>query len=116
VLGLVTPAWPHAAVFGVALVHGATAIGWNGVYLSEVARLATPGAAGAATGGALALTFLGIVAGPPAFVAIVTATGSYRIAFFAIALAGGLGGLACFGHGGRRLCPPHHSRLSAALE
>jgi MFS family permease len=101
-LGLFTPGWPHIAIIAVAIVHGATGIGWNGVYLSEVARLAPPGTAGAATGGALALTFLGIVAGPPAFGAIVSATGSYRIAFFAVALTAGLGGLACFGAGRQR--------------
>jgi MFS family permease len=101
-LGLVTPSWPRAAIVAVALVHGATAIGWNGVYLSEVARLAPAGAAGAATGGALALTFLGIVTGPPIFGAVVAATGSYRIAFGMVAITACLGGLACFGAGRRK--------------
>jgi MFS family permease len=38
-------------------------------------------------GRALSLTFLGVVIGPPLFSAVVTATGSYRPAFFAAALA-----------------------------
>jgi predicted MFS family arabinose efflux permease len=101
-VGLFTPAWPYAALVLVALVHGATAIGWNGIYLSEVARLAPPGTAGAATGGALAITFLGIVTGPPLFSFIVAMSGSYRPAFFATATLALLGGLACL-LAGRRI-------------
>jgi MFS family permease len=101
-VGLFTPTWPYAALVLVALVHGATAIGWNGIYLSEVARLAPPGTAGAATGGALAITFLGIVTGPPLFSLIVAMSGSYRPAFFATAALALLGGLACLVAGKRR--------------
>ncbi len=49
------------------LCFGASATGWNGVYLSAVARLAPAGMAGAATGGALSVTFLGVVVGPAVF-------------------------------------------------
>jgi nitrate/nitrite transporter NarK len=100
-VGLFDPAWPSFAIMAVAVVHGATGIGWNGVYLSEVARLAPAGAAGAATGGALAVTFLGIVTGPPLFSIIVATTGSYRLAFVVIAAGACLGGLTCFGAGRR---------------
>jgi predicted MFS family arabinose efflux permease len=48
-------------------LFGSSAVGWNGVYLAEVARQAPPGQAGVATGGALAMTFLGVVVGPPIF-------------------------------------------------
>jgi MFS family permease len=85
--GLITAAWPVTAIVAVTMLLGASALGWNGVYLAEVAQLAPAGAAGAATGGALSLTFLGVVIGPPLFSAVVTATGSYRPAFFAAALA-----------------------------
>jgi hypothetical protein len=85
--GLITGAWPVAAIVAVTMLLGASALGWNGVYLAEVAQLAPAGAAGAATGGALSLTFLGVVIGPPLFSAVVSATGSYRPAFFAAALA-----------------------------
>ena len=40
---LISSAWPAAAVFVVSLVYGATAVGWNGVYLAEVARIAPAG-------------------------------------------------------------------------
>jgi predicted MFS family arabinose efflux permease len=96
-VGLFTAEWSRTAIMAVAIVHGATGIGWNGVYLSEVAQLAPRGAAGAATGGALAVTFLGIVTGPPLFSVIVATTGSYRIAFLVIAVSACVGGLACLG-------------------
>ena len=77
--------WPYAAIFAVIVFFGATAIGWNGVFLAEVARLAPEGKAGLATGGTLFFTYLGVVAGPPIFAAVINATNSYSIAFFAFA-------------------------------
>lgn len=79
--------WPPAAVFAVSFAYGATAIGWNGVYLSEVARIAPPGKAGAATGASLAMTYAGVVALPTLFWLIVILGNSYAAAF---AAAGGL--------------------------
>jgi len=67
-------------------LFGASAIGWNGVYLAEVARQAPPGQASVATGGTLAITFLGVVMGPPAFGALSAVSGDYRIGFVAVAL------------------------------
>jgi len=92
--GFISEAWPLVGVFAVTALLGTTGLAWNGVYLAEVARLAPEGAAGTATGGALAVTFLGIVFGPAAFGAIVSLSGSYALAFSLIAigaLAGGLG-------------------------
>jgi hypothetical protein len=54
-------------VLGVLLLYGATALGWNGVYLAAVARLAGPAQAGMATGGTLAFTYFGVVVTPPLF-------------------------------------------------
>jgi MFS family permease len=93
-MGLVTASWPLAAIIAVAMVLGATAVGWNGIYLAEVARLAPPGATGIATGGALSFTFLGIVIGPPLFSAIVAASDSYRPAFLAVAFCAAVAALA----------------------
>jgi predicted MFS family arabinose efflux permease len=92
--GLITASWPLAGVFAVTAVLGATGVSWNGVYLAEVAALAPAGTAGAATGGALSITFLGIVLGPALFSAAVSLSGSYSLAFSivaACALAGGIG-------------------------
>ena len=73
--------WPLAAIFVVSAVYGATAIGWNGVYLSEVARIAPPGKAAAATGASLAMTYAGVVAVPIMFWAIVMLSDSYAAAY-----------------------------------
>jgi MFS family permease len=102
-VGLFGPSWALAAMIAVALVHGATAIGWNGLFIAEIARLAPPGLAGTATGGALFVTFLGIVLTPPLFTFLVAATGTYRLPFWTIAAAATLGGAACLA--GRRPRP-----------
>ncbi|MEK6209682.1 MAG: MFS transporter [Pseudomonadota bacterium] len=79
-----TGRWPLAAIFAVSFAYGATAIGWNGVYLSEVARIAPAGKAGAATGASLAMTYVGVVALPMLFWVIVTLSDSYATAFVAV--------------------------------
>jgi MFS family permease len=93
-LAMVTSVWPVALVGLVAAGLGSVALGWNGVFLAEVARLAPPGAAGSATGGALAFTFVGALLGPPLFGAMVDLTDSYRVAFLAASLCAALAGLA----------------------
>ena len=82
---------PTVLIWAVVGLLGASAIGWNGVYLAAVARQAPPGQAGVATGGTLLFTFMGVVVGSPAFGALASASGSYRLAFAALtvpALAG----------------------------
>jgi MFS family permease len=54
---------------------GASATGWNGVYLAEVARRAPAGLAGPATGGSLMFTYMGNVVGPLLFGAVAEAAG-----------------------------------------
>jgi len=78
--------WPWPAMVAVCAAFGATAIGWNGVQLAELARHAPPGKAGAITGGAGVITFAGVVVGPPTFAILASIAGSYRIGFVAIGL------------------------------
>lgn len=78
---------PHALVLAVLVVFGASAIGWNGVYLAEVARRAPAGQAGLATGGSLAITFFGVVLGPMLFGVVADAAGSLRAGFIGLAVA-----------------------------
>jgi sugar phosphate permease len=94
VITMATPAWPTVAVAIVALFFGATAIGWNGVQLAEVARHAPKGAAGAVTGASGFVTFSGVVAGPPIFALLAAWTGSYRVGFAVFAAMSGISGLA----------------------
>jgi MFS family permease len=87
---LLLPQLPIWGVWLVLIVFGASAIGWNGVYLSEVARQAPEGKASVATGGTLTFTFLGVVIGPPIFGALSTAFGSYRAGFLALVVTSSL--------------------------
>jgi MFS family permease len=75
------PAWPLWLLIVYAAAFGATAVGWNGVFLAEVARLAPEGQASAATGGALFFTFLGVVVTPPLFNAVLALAGSYSVSY-----------------------------------
>lgn len=63
------------------MLLGGTAIGWNGVYLAEVARQAPAGQTGMATGGTLGFTFLGVLCGPPLFGVAAARIGSYGNAY-----------------------------------
>jgi MFS family permease len=75
------PDWPRWLLFAYAVVFGATAVGWNGVWLAEIARSAPPGRTSEATGGCLFFTFLGVVVTPPAFNAVFATSGSYATAY-----------------------------------
>lgn len=86
------PHWPGWLLFVYATAFGATAVGWNGVYLAEVARLAPAGQTSQATGGCLFFTFLGVVVSPTLFNALLR-VGGYAQAYAAFgvpALAIGL--------------------------
>lgn len=86
VMAAATPAWPAWVILPVAAVFGATAIGWNGVQLSELARKAPSGSAGAVTGAAGFITFSGVVLGPPLFAALTALTGGYRAGYLMMAV------------------------------
>ncbi len=90
---LIGPGVPQPLLVLLLVVFGASAIGWNGVYLAEVARRAPPGQAGVATGGTLACTFLGVVLGPPVFGLLSELSGTYRAGFGALTSVASLGGL-----------------------
>ena len=94
VLSGFTADWSLAAIFVVCAVLGATAIGWNGVYLAEVARLVPYDQVGRATGGALFVTFFGVVAIPPLFGVVAALTGSYGAGFITMATLTGAAALA----------------------
>jgi MFS family permease len=93
---------PPLVLAALMFFFGASVSGWNGVYLAEVARQAPPGAAGKATSGTLAVTFMGVIVGTPLFGLIATSRGGFSAAFgvhalLALVLAGVL-----FRLGGRR--------------
>ncbi|HSP59313.1 MAG TPA: MFS transporter [Halomonas sp.] len=77
-LGAATPTW---LVMALLIAAGATAIGWNGVYLAEVARRSPHLEVGEATAAVLVLTYMGVLTGPALFSLIVGLSGSYAIGF-----------------------------------
>ncbi len=84
VTAAMAPTWPYALILIVSFIFGASAIGWNGVFLAEVVRIAPPGTAGSATGASLATTYAGVVFLPTVFWLIVHFSGSYAVAFVAV--------------------------------
>ena len=92
-LAIFDPNWPRYLVMAPLLALGLSAVGWNGVYLSEIARLSRPNAVSATTGAAMFFTFTGVVFGPAIFSLLHDAVGSYlrSYGFLAcISLAGAL--------------------------
>jgi predicted MFS family arabinose efflux permease len=90
---VVAPGLPLAVILAAFLVLGLTAVGWNGVYLSEVARLSPAQGVSATTGAAMFVTFTGVVFGPALFSALHGPLRTYTAAYVllvAISLAAAL--------------------------
>lgn len=104
--GLFSPQWPIPLISVVVILFGATASGWNGVFLAEIIREAEPGQIASITGGSLVFTYLGVLAAPLLFAALATWI-SYSSAFLTMAgiiivatlmsLGGGIGSSAVLG-------------------
>ena len=75
------PHWPLWVLFAFAMTFGATAVGWNGVFLAEIASLAPRERIGDATGGSAFFTFLGVVVTPPLFHMVFYLTSSYGVTY-----------------------------------
>lgn len=76
---------PYGAVVALAAIIGATASGWNGVLLAEVARLAPAGRISQVTASSVVYVYLGYTVGPLLTSMMVGWTGSYIIAFAPLA-------------------------------
>jgi MFS family permease len=77
---------PLVAVFGILFLFGMSAVGWNGVFMAEIGRLAPEGKIGSATGGVLVPTFIGVMMAPLVFSAIHEVTATYTMSFAVLAL------------------------------
>lgn len=100
-----TTDWPLAAVCATFAVFGASAVGWNGVFLAEFAKLSPRGTAGVATGGAMVWNFGGIMAGPAVFATAYHFVGSYHLTFWMLAVVAAAG-LVCIVHARRIIGRP----------
>lgn len=107
-MALITRQWPLAFIMAVAVILGASSLGWNGVNLSEIAARAPEGQISEATGGVQFVMFAGIVVVPPLFGAVVNLMDDYTIAFLllaALAITGSvslMGGLPVVAHSERK--------------
>ncbi|MCG7362519.1 MFS transporter [Roseomonas sp. ACRSG] len=102
------------ALYGCAALVGFTAIGWNGVHMAELARVAPLSLVSDVTSAASLFGFVGSICGPLIFTLLVSWSGSYGLAFCLMAaqLAGfGLVGVAVLG----RRTKPEARDSSASL-
>lgn len=91
-VALISPQWTVPVIAVVCAISGATAVSWNGVFLSELAGNSPPGSIATVTGGAQVFMFMGALVGPALFSMIVTASGSYAPGFAVFAVAPMLAG------------------------
>lgn len=73
--------WSHLLALTLALLLGASAFGWNGIFLAETARMAPVGQAGSITAAVQFFIYAGVLLLPPAFGLLVELSGSYAPAF-----------------------------------
>ncbi len=97
---------PYGAVLALAFLIGATASGWNGILLAELARLAPPGRVSQVTASSIGYVYLGYATGPLLTSTLVGWTGSYVAAFAPLAASLGcavlLYALHALGRGAKR--------------
>ncbi len=87
-LAMIGPGWSLPAVTAVAVLIAATGMSWQGLLLSESARLAPEGMVGGVTGGVLAFAQLGALTMPAGFSLLLVLTGGYATGFVAVGLPG----------------------------
>jgi MFS family permease len=80
-VGTLVFGWPQPLVYLLFFVLGATASGWNGAFLGEVARAAPPGQVSPATGGALFFVNVSSVAAPILFATAFSVFDRYSTSF-----------------------------------
>ena len=117
-MSLFTAAWPVGAIAAVVILLGATASGWNGVFLAEIIRDVGPAEVGLATSGSLMFTYLGIVLGPSLFGALASAVGfpkAYIVMGAAVLLGSILGAFKRGGHSGNTRANPAGPRTPAGM-
>lgn len=78
--------WNKVMMYALFFVIGATAVGWNGVFHAEAARLSPPGMASVVAAGTTFFVFAGVLIGPAAFAAIYGGIGSYSQTFLTVPL------------------------------
>ena len=80
-----TPAWSTAAIYIVCTILGATAVGWNGVFIAEAASRAPPGRAAEFTGATQLFVFCGALLSPLLFRSVLAITDRYEAGYLLLA-------------------------------
>jgi MFS family permease len=73
--------WPGPLVYLLFALLGTSALGWNGVYHAECARLSPPGMVSLVAGGTAFFVYAGVLFGPSAFAAAHQVIGAYSATF-----------------------------------
>lgn len=92
-LALLPAGASYFAVLALCGLCGFLGASWNGIVLSEVARLVPPSRIADATSGSTLVVFCGYTAGPAAFAAVVGASGDWRTAMLLVGAQMALAGL-----------------------
>ncbi|MGZ5144840.1 MAG: MFS transporter, partial [Burkholderiales bacterium] len=88
IAALIAPGWPMPALAILFIVFGAAAVGWNGLFLAEVARCSPRGMVSVATSAAMTWNFGGILIGPALFATVYQLTGSYTSTYALLSVIG----------------------------
>jgi MFS family permease len=99
--GAFDAAWPALWIAAVTGVLSATAMSWHGILLSEAARLAPVGRAGAVTGGVLSFGQMGAFLCPSVFSLLLRVTGGYAAGWAICAVPAVLVGVNLLRQGGK---------------
>lgn len=86
-LAFFDPQWNRSLMYLLFFVIGATAVGWNGVFHAEAARLSPPGMASVVAAGTTFFVFAGVLFGPAAFAAAYGGIGRYGDTFLLVTLS-----------------------------
>ena len=78
------PGWNRVMIYLLFFIIGATAVGWNGVFHAEAARLSPQGMASVVAAGTTFFVFAGVLIGPAAFAAAYGGIGSYSKTFLLV--------------------------------
>ncbi|HEU4368232.1 MAG TPA: MFS transporter [Methylomirabilota bacterium] len=82
-------AWlPPPVAVVLAVIAGAGAFGWVGLYLALVAEIGGARSAGLLTGAAVVFAWSGVLIGPPLFGLVLAATGAYTVPWLLLAAIG----------------------------
>jgi len=91
VMAFVSAAWPTTVLALFLALFGLVAVGWNGLFLAEIAHNTPRGTVSIATSGAMVWNFGGIFIGPALFATTYKMTGSYALTYGGMAIVAAAG-------------------------